>query len=513
MRVLHGTVAAIILTGLAGASFAQKSKDTLRIAVYEPIASADSTYEPQPQTAMFSTMVFDNLVAFDAQARQTVPNIAQSWRQVDPLTVEFRLREDVRFHDGQRLDADDVVYSFNFLTDPKEQFRTKEARYGIFDRIEKIDAYTVRLKVKTPFAPLLLRLSGTLPIYPRIAHGKFADKSQFGRAPVGTGPYRALSVGAEGIVLERNRDYRQMSPAKPAGKIGRIEIVSVPDVQTQTARLITGQQDVMYHVQSDAVDFLKAQPDIEIASADSVQFAALIFDMSGRSGREMFKDERVRRALIMATDRQAIARAMLPAALAGKALPASLCHEWLVGCASSATYPGYDPATARKLLAEAGYPDGFSLVLTTWGPARPVTEAMEAQWRRIGVKAQIESLAFPAFVKRRSSGQMQAFVALWDNGSGQPDVDQTAAYFFEPDPRNYIKDAEILALNAQARSELDPQKREALYKRIFDRAIAQSYGLPVFRTPVIVAHSRELRVAVEETRRPDGVEFNRVEWR
>ncbi len=492
---------------------AQKARDTLRVAVYEPIATADNTFEPQPQTSLFSAMIFDTLVSFDTVNRKVAPLLATSWRQIDPLTVEFTLRNDVKFHDGQPFDADDVVYSFNFLIDPKVVFRTKESRYGIFDRIEKIDRYTVRIKTKAPFAPLLLRLASILPVYPRIAHEKAPDKAAFGRTPIGTGPYRALSVGSEGIVLQRNRDFHHASAGKHAGRIGRIEIVTVPDVQTQTARLLTGQQDLMYNLQTETAEFLAANPALELAMQDSIQIAALIFDMSDRSGIGIFKDMRIRQALLHAIDRRAIARAMLPKQLAEQPLQDALCHDWFVGCAYSLKAPAYDPSAARKLLADAGHGNGFTLTLTTWGPAKPVTEMMEAQWRRIGVRAQIESLAMPAFVKKRSAGQLHAFVALWDNGGGQPDVDQTAAYFFEPDGRNYIKDPKLLKLYHEGRTELDPLKREAVYREMFDHALANHYALPIFRTPVIVAHSRELKVPVELSRRPEGFEFNLLEWK
>ncbi len=506
--------ASIISALCCSPAMAQKSRDTLRVSVYEPISTVDNTFEPQPQTSMFSQMVFDNLVAFDSVKREIKPLLAESWRQIDKLTVEFRLRKDVKFHDGQPFDADDVVYSFNFLTDPKVIFRTKESRYGIFDSIEKIDQYTVRIKTKEPFAPLMLRLPTTLPIYPRIAHAKVAEKSTFGRTPVGTGPYRATQVDtSRGIILERNPAYQHGNSGKPAGKIGRIEIVTIPDIQTQTARLITGQQDIMYDVPTDTSEFLKANPALEIVTRQSIQIVVVIFDVNDRSGIGVFKDMRVRQALLHAIDRRAIARAMLPKELAELPLQQALCNDWFVGCAHSLKGPELDPVLSKKLLSDAGLGNGFNLTLTAWGQARPVAEAIEAQWRRLGVKAQIEALAMPAFVKKRSAGQLNAFVALWDNGAGQPDVDQTASYFFEPDGRNYIKDPVLVRLYHEGRTELDPKKREAIYKEMFDIAIKNHYAMPIIQTPVIVAHAKDVRVQVELTRRPEGFEFNLLEWK
>ena len=407
----------------ATASLAQKAKDVARISVYEPVATLDNTFEPQPQTSLFANMVFDFLLAFDSEERALKPSVAESWRQIDPRTVEFKLRKDIVFHDGHPLDADDVVYTANFMIDPKVVFRTKETRYGIIERVEKIDQYTVRLITRTPFAPLLTRLASTLPIFPAHIHSKLADKSTFGRAPVGSGPYRALPLNTDSpVILLRNDNYLHGSSAKPAGKISRIEVSAVPDVQTQTARLIAGQQDMMYDVPSDVANFLAGNPSLELMMRDSIQIAFVIFNSNDRSGFGLFKDVRVRQALLHAIDRKAIAKALLPAKLSDLPLQDALCNDWFIGCAHSLKPPAYDPAAARKLLSEAGHPNGFTLTLSTWGQARPVAEAIEAQWRRVGVKASIESLAMGAFVKKRGAGQLHAFVALWDNGGGQPDV-------------------------------------------------------------------------------------------
>ena len=513
-RIVRAAAALSAIAMAASPALAQKARDTLRVAVYEPISTVDNTFEPQPQTSMFMQMVFDYLVSFDTQKRELQPSLAASWKQIDNLTVEFKLRNDVKFHDGQPFDADDVVYSFNFLTDPKVIFRTKESRYGFFDTIEKVDQYTVRIKTKTTFAPLMMRLLTSLPIYPRIAHAAAPDKSAFGRNPVGTGPYRAIQVDStRGIVLVRNPDYRHASPGKQAGKIGRIEIVAIPDVQTQTARIMTEQQDIMYDIPSDTAAFLGNNPALEINMRDSIQVVFVLFDHSDRSGIGVFKDIRVRQALLQAIDRRAINRAMLPKQLAEMPLQNGLCHEWLIGCASSLTAPAYDPAAARKLLTEAGFPNGFNITFTAWGQARPVAEAIEAQWRRLGVKAQIESLAMPAFVKKRSAGALNAFVALYDNASGQPDVDQTASYYFEPDGRNYIKNPDLVRLYNEARAELDQTKRTELYRQMFDISITNHYAMPIMRTPVILAHGKDVRVNMDATKRPEGFEFNLVEWK
>lgn len=125
---------------------AQKAQDTLRIGVYQPISMIDALYDPQPQTALMDRVVFDTLVQYDSDKREVVPGLADSWTFIDDRTIEFKLRQGVKFHDGSDFDADDVVYTVNFILDPSSRFRFKETRYGLFESVEKIDAFTVRFE-------------------------------------------------------------------------------------------------------------------------------------------------------------------------------------------------------------------------------------------------------------------------------------------------------------------------------------------------------------------------------
>ena len=122
---------AAALGALASApALAQKSQDTLRIGAYQPIAIIDALWDPQPQSNLMDRVVFDTLVVFDVDNRKILPSIAESWSQFDPLTYEFKLRKDVKFHNGDPMDADDVVYSVKYAIDPDSKFRFKEQRFG-----------------------------------------------------------------------------------------------------------------------------------------------------------------------------------------------------------------------------------------------------------------------------------------------------------------------------------------------------------------------------------------------
>lgn len=518
MRSRNARIAAGLATLMAGLAvtpaMAQKAKDTLRIGVYQPIATIDAIFDPQPQTNLMDRVVFDGLVAYDTETRTVVPSLAESWKQVDERTVEFKLRQGVKFHDGSEFDADDVVYTINYVIDPASKFRFKETRFGQFESVEKIDKFTVRLKTKTAYAPLMTRLTTILPIYPSDVHGKLADKSTFGRNPIGTGPYKAIQVdNNKGVVLVRNPDFKEVSVGQPAAKIGRIEISVVPDAQTQVARMMVGDQDLMYDVPTDVADLMKPNPAIEITTIPSISFTYLMLDAADRSGIGHFKDKRVREAMFRAIDRKALVNALQPKEIAAMPLQPAMCHPWHIGCASSVEPPSFDLAKAKALMAEAGKPNGFELTITTWGAGRPVAEAVAGQLRRIGVNAKIENLTVGGFVTKRAAGQLPAYIVVWDNGGGNPDVESTSGFFYEPGSRNYNNDAELAELDEAAKAVLDEKKREDMYRRIFDKATTERYSMPITPLGSVLAHSKDLKIPEKGTKKPEGFMFNLLAWK
>ncbi len=511
--IIGGAVAAIAFACAAPAS-AQKAKDTLRIGVHQPISVIDAIFDPQPQTNLMDRVVFDSLVAYDSDKRIPVPSLAESWTQIDPLTIEFRLRRDVKFHDGQPFDADDVIYTVKFLIDPDVRFRFKETRYGQIAGVEKIDQYTVRLTTKEPHAPFLTRLVPQIPILPSKAHSKSPDKSQFGRAPIGTGPYKATMVDStKGAILERNADFKHGNAGQRPGKIQRIVIIPIPDEQTRIAQLMVGELDLIYDVATDIAEQLKANPAIEVSVRPSISFVYLALDAANRSGFNHFKDQRVREAMMRGIDRTALVKALQPPEIASQPLQMSMCHPWHSGCAVSTQPPAFDPGLSKKLLAEAGLPNGFNVTITTWGAARYAAEAAAGQLRRVGINVTLETLTVPGFVKKRAAGELPAYMVLWDNGGGVPDVDSTAGFFYEPGDRNYNQDPELAKIFEEGQRELDPAKREDLYRRMFDKVNAERYSMPVIPLAAILAHSKDLKIPVSGTKKPEGFMFNLLEWK
>jgi peptide/nickel transport system substrate-binding protein len=504
--------AAVALIAATGAAEAQKSKDTLRIAFDQPVRLIDAIHNPNPAANVLDRAVMSTLVSYDLKTRTYKGQLAESWARVGDRTLELKLRQGVKFHDGSEFDADDVVYSFAYAMDPTVNFLFKDTRFGWIDKVEKIDKHTVRVHSKEPRVTDLARLWGAPPILPSDAHAKLADKPGFGRNPIGTGPYKVASFDPQkGAVLVKNPDYN-WGGYEPAAKIGRIEISFIPDHQTQQAKLMVDELDLIFHIDYDQAKALAAQkPAYKVFVAPTVSFTYVMFDAADRSGIGVFKDRRVREAMLSAIDREKIRKALLPPEIADAPPLEAMCHPAHLGCAWSKRPVTYDPARAKSLLAAAGLAGGFDLELLTWGQAKLVAEAVAGDLRKVGVRASVNAATVNVFQKLRGDGKGQTLVTLWDNAGGAPDIDNTATFFYLPGSRNYNRDADLTKWTGDGASEPDPEKRRAIYAGLFDKVTEERYAMPLVELPAVLVQSKDLVIDTNHTK-PEGFLFNRLSW-
>ncbi len=495
-----------------GVAQADKAHDTLRVAFDQPVRLIDAINNPNPESNLVDRAVFDTLIAYDPSTKTYKGQIAESWKQIDDKTLEIKLRHGVKFSDGSPLTADDVIYSLDYAADPNNNFLFKDARFGWFDHADKIDDYTVRLHAKTASAVILARLWGGPPILPSKIYSKLADKSKFGLNPIGSGPYKVVTYDpATGIVLEKN-PYYDWGGYEPAAKIGRIEVSFIPDAQTRLAKILVNELDLIFNADYDeAKNVVASNPNYKIFSEPTISFSYILFDSADRTGIHVFKDKRVREALLRAINVDAMRKALLPPEISAQPRMQAMCHPRHIDCAWSVPPVSYDPAKAKELLAEAGLAKGFDLELMTWGQARQIAEAVAGDLRKIGVRASVNAATVNVFQKARGDGKAQTQVTLWDNGGGAPDVDNTTSFFYLPSSRNYTGDAELAKWTEEGASELDPQKRAAIYKKIFDRVTEERYAMPLVELPAILVQTKDLVVDTNHTK-PEGFLFNRLSW-
>ena len=508
-RKLIAAISAAMAVALgAGPAMAQKSKDTLRIGFYDPISVVDIAYDPKGETAFTARAVYDTLISFNEGTGEFEPLLAKSWKRIDPTTLEFKLRDDVKFHDGSPFDADDVVYSVNWLADPKVKFRIK-SRFLWIKKAEKVDQYTVRIISKRPAAVALARMAISVPIMPSDAHGAVKKKIDFGKKPIGTGPYRATMVDStKGIRFVRNDDYKHGNKASPPATIKNVHILPIPDVQTQVAQMITGNLDMMHNVPKDQTDALAKDPRISVTISNSLLFRYIYFDSVGRSENQALTDVRVRRALMHAIDREAIRKNIFAT---GSVSMDAMCFKLQIGCAVGNKPPSYDPAKAKKLLAEAGHAKGLKLQITTLTTSRRVAEAIAGYFRAVGVNASLKSVTFGAYRKLQRTGKLQSLVHQWSSG-GVPDVDATISFYFGSKARDYWQDKQIAKLRKEGGSTFDAGKRAAIYRKAFDRINDQAYMMPIASNPAVFVHSKDVRVD-KGSINPFGAAMNRIHWK
>jgi peptide/nickel transport system substrate-binding protein len=254
----------------------------------------------------------DKITWVDKETKELVPLSGFSgWESVAPERWRFSLREGVKFHNGEEFDADDVVYTLNFVSKPENKVVT-QGNVSWIDRAEKVDKHKVRVITKTVFPATIEYLAGPVVIHPNEYYEKAGPKGQ-NEKPIGSGPYRVTQhVLGKSITLERNPDYFKDSP-KPAPKIGKIEIRFIPDRQTQLAELLSGGADLLMHVPTDQAEQVKTMPNLQVVSGETMRIAFININAQETSAFPMLKDIRVRQALNHAIDRESLVKNLVGA--------------------------------------------------------------------------------------------------------------------------------------------------------------------------------------------------------
>jgi peptide/nickel transport system substrate-binding protein len=507
-------VIAAVVAGFTAASYgpaeAQKSKDTLRIGFHDTISTVDLNDDPKPETSFTSRAVFDPLIEFDPAGGEFKPVLAESWRRVDPVTLEFKLKPGIKFHDGSAFDAGDVVYTVNWLADPNTKLRFRD-NFSWIARAEKVDPLTVRIVAKAPAAFDMMRLAVSVFIYPSDIHAALADKTEFGRKrPIGTGPYKAELVDSrQGVILVKNADYRHGGPWRPAASIGKVHALPIPDLQTQIAHLMTGGLDVVHEVPKDQAEALAANPALTATANQALVYFYMSMDAANRSGNAALANQKVRQALVQSIDRMTVARSVVSGGDEVKPLDA-VCLKVQLGCAVSVKPAPFDRVAAKKLLTEAGLPEGFDVEVNSIPGAQKVAEAIAGELRKIGVRAKVAHQTFDSYRKKQREGKLEILVAHYSSG-GLPDVSAIASFYFGSQDRDYWRDAAINDIASTGNAVLDDTKRREHYRKAFDRINEMAYIMPISTFPAVLIHTKEVRVD-KGSLSPGGADLYRTHW-
>ncbi len=484
-RPLAATLALAAVLAVAGPApaRAQREADRLRIAWRDAIPDLDPYRNQLRSGLVVAQECWDTLVYSDPSTLAMKPLLATAWRQVDPVTLEFTLREGVTFHDGEPFDADDVVYTVN--TAARDPAVAVPGNTAFLDHAERIDATHVRLVLRHPYAAALETIASVLPILPH-AYRERVGAAGFARAPVGTGPYRIASVAADGMELERWDGYFAGPKGRPA--IARLSIRTVAPGD-EVAALLDGRADWTWQFGADRLDAIDHAPGLQSVRADSMRFGFLVLDAAGRTGAggPLTRLE-VRQAVAASIDRDAFSRAATGGG--GRPLRAP-CFPTQFGCdQNAAVVVPFDPAAARASLAKAGLAGGFATRLFSSGLPGS-TAVIQQDLQRAGIDASVVQLPAGEAVQVSQDGEMPLSLASWGSYSIN-DIAAVLSQFFGGGPQDYARDPTLEALVAQGDAAADPDTRRAAYSAAIHRITEQVYWVPLTTYVTTYGFSRDL---------------------
>ena len=398
----------------------------LRIGLAADISSLDPHYLNIAPNIALSSHIFDALVNVDATGH-LIPGLALSWRAVDPTTWEFTLRPGVKFHDGSALRVEDVIFSLERPTalagspgpfiSYTRQITAKQA----------VGPLTLRLKTATPYGALPLDMSTIFIVSKKAATTASTDDFNSGRAAIGTGPFKLVAFKrGDRVELARNADYWGDKPAWD-----KVTMRIIASNAPRLAALLAGDVDVIEAVPTTDVTTIRRNPKFHLAQTvswrtlfwtlDQVDHpTAFATDAAGKPlAKNPLRDARVRLAISKAINRPAlVARTM-----EGLATPASnIVAPGIFGYNTALKVEAYDPEGAKKLLAEAGYPNGFNLTLH--GPNNrymndeQIVQTTAQFMNRIGIRAKVATMPLSVYFGRAKTGEFSMALLGWGTLAG-----------------------------------------------------------------------------------------------
>jgi peptide/nickel transport system substrate-binding protein len=484
---LCGALLATSMTlAMAAPALAQKSADTLRITWRDAIPDVDPYYNSQRTGMVLAFQAFDCLAYRDPKTMEMKPALATSWKQVDDTTIDFTLREGVTFQNGDPFTADDVVYTINTIIHDKKV--AIPAYYTSFAGAEKLDDFHLRLKLNGVSPAVMEYLAMVTPIWPKAYREKIGADA-YAQAPIGTGPYKITKVdGTTEIDLERYDGYYAGSPkGRPA--IRFIKIHEVPDPTTEMNELIGGRADWIWGYNADQFENIARMPNLQSLRVGTMRVYSMTMDGAGRTGADNpLTKLKVRQAIISAIDRETMAKQLIQGDSHVIDTP---CFPSQFGCDGSAAvkYP-YDPAKAKQLLAEAGYPDGFDTEIVTYNPPR-IGAALQNYLKAVGINARLQQLQIGAVIQMAEAGKTPMYAGSWGSNSVN-DVSAFMPYWLGGGLDDYARDADVQELLKQAGNSIDPELRRKAYREAIHLATERADFLPMFSDVRYIAFAKQL---------------------
>lgn len=417
------------------------------------------TLDPQKAidtpTVRVYNQIYDGLVKKDNDMN-IVPGLAESWNKVDERRTIFNLRKGVKFHNGETLTAKDVKFTLDRMKNqPTVSFLISE-----IELVNVIDDYTVEIVTRNGFGPLLSHLSHPGAV---ILNEKAVTNSseRYDQNPVGTGPYILDKwLAGDRIFLKANPEYYLGKSA-----IENIVIKAIPEGTNRTIALETGEADIVYDVDPVDIDKIKSNNDLKFLYEQSLGNSYLGLNTQHKP----FDDVRVRQAIAYAINVDDIIEVVYK----NTAIPGSSpISPKIPGYNKDVKNYEYNVEKAKKLLAEAGYPNGFktSIWINDNTSRKDIATILQDQFKTIGIDAAIETLEWGAYIDRTAAGEHDMYILGWVTVTGDPDyglypVFHTSAHG-RAGNRSFYSNATVDRLLDEARISTDQEKRMDNYREI-----------------------------------------------
>ena len=444
-----------------------KLKDTLVLATWEDLATMDPQSSNRASNWMVQRNIFDKLV-HELPDGTVEPRLATSWEFLDDTTLRLKLRDDVKFHNGEPFTAEDVI--FTIKRGLSNSISASTFKYFDIDNSKIIDPHTVELKLVSPYAAVFNTFSsGRGSIVSKKAVEEMGDNA-FARNPVGSGPYKLekWTSGTE-IRLVRNEDYWG-DKAITKNVVFKV----IPEAANRVIELETGEADVIYEVAGTDVDRVNELDGAHILMGDSNRYMLVTFSMKD----ETLANKDLRYALSYALDKDAIVKACY----SGAARTATGYYPSNVFAFKDLGVLPYDLEKAKELMKKAGYENGLELNFIVEPREMDVrlAEAIQNMWDKIGLKVKLYQMAASTYTGQGLKYQL----GLRAGNANEP---SNILIIYDPafGERLEPNDEKLDQMLKEAITFYDNDKRAAAYGEIQDYLCDMRYSIPLAFTPVI----------------------------
>lgn len=521
-RYTHTLVAAALASVMA----LNAQAADLTIGFADPVSSVDPQLNNHAGDRSLALHLWDSIIN-SRDGSRLEPALASSWKALDERTWEFKLRDDVKWHDGTPFTADDIVFSFQRANKVPGSVASYAGALRTVESVEAPDPHTVLVKTNVPNPKLPLDIASIYVVSKHAGEKAGTEDYNSGKAAIGTGPYTFVSyTPGDRTLLKKNPDYYGV--AQPWDNV-TYRFINNPS--SRTAALLAGDVDVIDKVPATDLARLESSPDIAVYSYPGLR-VFLLQPSFKEGGNEFIRDNqgkpldvnplrdlKVRQALSIAINRKAIVERVLQNTV-------TEANQWMpegsFGYNPDVQDIAHDPEKARQLLAEAGYPDGFQLTLHVPGDRYPyaseTAQAVAQFWSRVGVRTQVETAPWSVYGSRAGKNEYAVSVIAWGNGTGEAGYGllQTLATHDAAKGQGInnwgrYSNAEVDQALLDSTVEFDDEKRKEIFQRAATLVTDDVGHIPLFHYKNIWASRKNLKVVPILSDRTSALQVTPIE--